>query len=137
MAIAKATERSTTVLLVEDDDTVREAVSMILDRAGYAVTVAANGVFAAGIIENWRPDLVITDIFMPDGDGIEILNLVKRRWPGAPVIAISGGSPMHRLDYLGIASDLGAAATVNKPFIAENFLATVASVLGKAPLAGA
>ena len=121
------------VLLVEDDETVREAVSMMLERAGYGVTVAANGLEAAGIIENWQPNLVITDIFMPDSDGIETLNLVRRRWPGTPVIAISGGSPMHRLDYLGIAGDLGAAATINKPFVADAFLATVADVLAEAP----
>ena len=119
----------TSILLVEDDENVRDAVSIILERAGYAVTLAENGLVAAGLIEEWAPDLVITDIFMPDGDGIETLNLVRRRWPGTPVIAISGGSPMLRLDYLRVADDLGAAATVQKPFITEDFLATVRRVL--------
>jgi CheY-like chemotaxis protein len=118
-----------TVLLVEDDETVREAVSLMLERAGYAVTTAENGLVAAGLLEDWGPKLVITDIFMPDGDGIETLNLVKRRWPGTPVIAISGGSPMLRMDYLQVADDFGAAATIAKPFVTESFLATVAKVL--------
>jgi two-component system chemotaxis response regulator CheY len=120
---------STTVLLVEDDETVRDAVSLMLERAGYLVTAAENGLVAAGLLEDWQPNLVITDIFMPDGDGIETLNLVKRRWPSTPVIAISGGSPMLRIDYLQVADDFGAAATVAKPFVGEQFLATIAQVL--------
>ncbi len=126
-----------TVLLVEDDETVREAVSLMLERAGYAVTTAENGLAAAALLEDWGPKLVITDIFMPDGDGIETLNLVKRRWPGTPVIAISGGSPMLRIDYLQVADDFGAAATIAKPFVTESFLATVAKVLADGPPARA
>jgi len=138
MAIFDQTKQgNTSILLVEDDENVRDAVSMILERAGYTVTLAENGLIAAGLIEQWAPDLVITDIFMPDGDGIETLNLVRRRWPGTPVIAISGGSPMLRLDYLRVADDLGAAATMQKPFIAEEFLATVQRVLAAATAAAA
>ena len=117
------------VLVVEDDESVRDALSIMLERAGYTVTQAANGLVAAALIEDWEPRLVITDIFMPDGDGIETLNLVRRRWPETPVIAISGGSPMLRLDYLQVAADMGANATVQKPFVAEEFLATVRKVL--------
>lgn len=117
------------VLLVEDDDTVRDALSIMLERAGYGVTIAENGLAAARLINDWRPDLVITDIFMPDADGIETLNLVKRRWPETPVIAISGGSPMLRLDYLRVAEDLGAVATVQKPFLRDDFLAIVRKAL--------
>jgi CheY-like chemotaxis protein len=131
MTTTESSNTGESVLLVEDDETVREAVSMMLERAGYVVTSVENGFVAAGLIEDWQPNLVITDIFMPDGDGIETLNLVKRRWPATPVIAISGGSPMLRLDYLQIASDFGAAATVSKPFVAEQFLATVAKVLSE------
>jgi CheY-like chemotaxis protein len=120
---------SATVLLVEDDEAVRDAVSLMLERAGYTVTAAENGLVAAGLLEDWQPNVVITDIFMPDGDGIETLNLVKRRWPATPVIAISGGSPMLRMDYLQIAEDFGAAATVAKPFVTEQFLNTIATVL--------
>ncbi len=129
MSTSETPETRTSVLLVEDDETVRDAVSMMLERAGYAVTTAENGLVAAGLLEDWGPKLVITDIFMPDGDGIETLNLVKRRWPGTPVIAISGGSPMLRIDYLQVADDFGAAATIAKPFATESFLATVAKVL--------
>jgi CheY-like chemotaxis protein len=117
------------ILLVEDDETVRDAVSMMLERAGYDVTLAENGLVAAGLIEDWTPDLVITDVFMPDGDGIEMLTLIRNRRPHLPVIAISGGSPTLRLDYLRVATDLGAVATLHKPFLAEEFLATVARVL--------
>ncbi|GAB2177561.1 response regulator transcription factor [Dongia sp. agr-C8] len=131
MSANEMTASKTTVLLVEDDETVREAVSLMLERAGYAVTTAENGLVAAGLLEDWGPKLVITDIFMPDGDGIETLNLVKRRWPGTPVIAISGGSPMLRIDYLQVADDFGAAATIAKPFVTESFLATVARVLAE------
>jgi DNA-binding NtrC family response regulator len=129
MPASETHSRNATVLLVEDDESVRDAVSLILERAGYTVTSAENGLVAAGLIEDWQPTLVITDIFMPDGDGIETLNLVKRRWPATPVIAISGGSPMLRIDYLQVADDFGAAATIAKPFVAEKFLDVVARVL--------
>jgi CheY-like chemotaxis protein len=129
MSKSETAHGSATVLLVEDDESVRDAVSLMLERAGYDVTSVENGLVAAGLLEDWEPNLVITDIFMPDGDGIETLNLLKRRWPATPVIAISGGSPMLRLDYLQIAQDFGAAATIAKPFVAESFLATVAKVL--------
>jgi CheY-like chemotaxis protein len=129
MSATEMPNASATVLLVEDDESVRDAVSLMLERAGYRVTAAENGLVAAGLLEDWQPNVVITDIFMPDGDGIETLNLVKRRWPATPVIAISGGSPMLRMDYLQIAEDFGAAATVAKPFVAEQFLRTVATVL--------
>jgi DNA-binding NtrC family response regulator len=62
-----------------------------------------------------------------------MLTLIRNRWPGLPVIAISGGSPTLRLDYLRVASDLGAVATLQKPFVAEEFLATVARVLKNPP----
>ncbi|MDQ7248530.1 response regulator [Dongia sedimenti] len=129
MSATEMQSGSTTILLVEDDETVRDALSLMLERAGYTVTAAENGLIAAGLLEDWQPNLVITDIFMPDGDGIETLNLVKRRWPSTPVIAISGGSPMLRIDYLQVADDFGAAATVAKPFVGEQFLATIAQVL--------
>ncbi len=131
MSTNETPQTATTVLLVEDDETVRDAVSVMLERAGYAVTTAENGLIAAGLLEDWEPQLVITDIFMPDGDGIETLNLVRRRWPGTPVIAISGGSPMLRIDYLQMAGDFGAAATIAKPFVTESFLATVSKVLAE------
>lgn len=131
MSTNETPQTATTVLLVEDDETVRDAVSVMLERAGYAVTTAENGLIAAGLLEDWEPQLVITDIFMPDGDGIETLNLVRRRWPSTPVIAISGGSPMLRIDYLQMAGDFGAAATIAKPFVTESFLATVSKVLAE------
>jgi len=130
--MSEAAASGPSILLVDDNDDARVTVSRILGMAGYQVTEAPNARAAAALLHEKVPDLVITDIFMPDGDGIETLNLVRRRWPAIPVIAISGGSPMLRLDYLQVAADLGANATIQKPFAAEDFLKTVRQVLDSA-----
>ncbi|MDY0871482.1 response regulator transcription factor [Dongia rigui] len=104
-------------LVIEDDSIVRALVAEILRTAGYRVYEAEDG--ADGIVQArvLFPALVVTDIFMPVQDGIEVLRHLKREMPQTRVVAISGGSPrVPLLDMLAVATKLGADAIVAKPF---------------------
>src|SRR5690349_48430 len=91
------------ILLVDDNEDARVTVSRILGMAGYQVTEAPNARAAAALLKDNPPDLVITDIFMPEGDGFEMLNELRNNDIHVPVIAISGGGASQGMDVLGIA----------------------------------
>jgi CheY-like chemotaxis protein len=123
-------KRGASILVVDDNDQVRAALAHILEQAGYHVAVAPNAGNAAALVADLRPDLVITDIFMPEGDGFEMMNAIRRHSSPIPVIAISGGSIAAGPDYLKVAAKFGAAAVLYKPLDRSELLAAVAKVLG-------
>ena len=103
------------ILLVDDDPAVRDSVAMVLLDAGFTVEQAENGMDAMRRLERQVPDLVITDILMPQKEGIECIREIRSLAPEVPVIAISGGGG-GQADYLRMAGLLGAAAVMAKPF---------------------
>jgi len=119
------------LILVEDDPQVRGMLSETLQQEGYEVVEAANGKEAVAIYRQKPADLVITDIIMPEQDGVETIHALRREFPEVKVIAISGGSANIRGDYLlGTANALGAVKTFNKPVDMNELLETVKEVLG-------
>lgn len=116
------------VLLVDDDDDVRYALGKYLRRAGHEIVEAANGKAALILLATDRFDTVVTDIIMPDADGIELTIAVAREYPALPVIAISGGGRGNRMDYLRMAKGLGAKATLPKPVDPDELLALIDQV---------
>jgi two-component system chemotaxis response regulator CheY len=119
------------ILLVDDDDLLRGALHQILVRAGYDVDDASNGRVAVREYRRQRYDAVITDIVMPDEDGLGTIRELRRLNPGVKIIAISGGGLGKAGDYLGIAQMLGAMRTLAKPFLPEVLLAMIAEVLAE------
>lgn len=117
------------ILIIDDNVQLRRTLVRTLKAAGHDVHEAADGVKGLKLFEELRPDLIITDIVMPEQEGIETIRLLRQRAPNLPIIAISGGG---RLDYLGFARELGATATLPKPFGSEELLAAVADVLAHA-----
>jgi DNA-binding NtrC family response regulator len=108
------------VLLIDDDDLIRESLEAALLHYGHDVRLANGARMAFKMIEERAPQVIVTDIMMPDIDGIGVVQEVKKRWPALPVIAISGGGMSPSDDILTMASVLGATATLSKPFdIAE------------------
>ena len=106
----------TKVLLAEDNEAVRFALALALKKAGFDVSEAKNG---NEVMDNDGLDdidVVVTDILMPEKDGIELLMELRERAPDLPVIAISGGGRISSLNYLETASAMGAVAVFNKPF---------------------
>lgn len=118
------------VLIIEDDNEVREFLQSLLERAGYETVTAVNGKEGVELFRTAVVDLVITDIIMPEKDGIETLMDMKRTNPGLKVIAISGGGRAEPENYLHSARLLGADHTIKKPFTNEDILEAVGTLLG-------
>jgi DNA-binding response OmpR family regulator len=116
------------ILLVDDDESFRTAVCRSLRAAGHAVDAAADGKEALKFIAAETPDILITDILMPNTDGIELTGAVKRTYPGVRILAISGRGQLGMVDLLHLASMLGADATLSKPFAPEKLLEKVAAL---------
>jgi CheY-like chemotaxis protein len=118
------------ILLVEDDESVRRATRLVLESAGHKVFEASSGLRVEGIVAEHQPDLVLTDMLMPDRDGVETILALRRRHPTLPIIAMSGGGKRGMLD-LGMAKRLGAQATLDKPFDGEQLNRLIKQVLGE------
>lgn len=125
------------LLVIEDDPDLLAVMVRVLTRAGYAVDGAPSGVKGLAFAEASPPNLVLTDIIMSDMDGIEVLLSLRKRRPDVPVVAVSGGGKLPGAEFLDLASRLGAAATLCKPFSSEELLAVVQETLvrntGQAP----
>jgi DNA-binding response OmpR family regulator len=104
------------VLLLEDNEAYRTLLTEVLTRAGFEVCAAPDGRRVAETLRQRSIDLVITDLVMPERDGIEIITDLRYSHPRLPVIAISGDVPLNRDLYLTIAEKLGAVRVLAKPF---------------------
>lgn len=120
------------IVLVDDDEAVRVIVRMALERMGYEVREASNGREAMRLLAEKTPDLVLTDIIMPEQEGIETIGAVRRKYPAVRVIAMSGGGRISATDYLQTAISMGADAVLAKPFANEELEELVAKVLASA-----
>lgn len=119
-----------TILLVEDDVDGAGALQAILEAEGYAVQVAADGQLGERAIQKGGIDLVLTDILMPNQDGLEMVRACRRYDGNLPVIAMSGGSAkMPLMDLPRVARMLGAQAGFAKPLDLPRLLSTIESLL--------
>lgn len=120
----------TQILVIEDDDQFREMLAQMLDQAGYQVEMAANGALGIEQLRSSTPDLVITDILMPEKDGIDAIIEMKRERDGVKIIAISGGrrtiTPQFNLDSAAL---IGVSQTLAKPFTRQQLLQAIEDTL--------
>ncbi len=117
------------ILVVDDNTEYRRGLAKALRHHGYDVTEAADGREAMARLREVLPDLIITDINMPEMDGIEIINELRAKDTPVPVIAISGGGRLPKELLLSSASILGAVETLEKPFELAALLATLDRLL--------
>ncbi len=118
------------ILIIDDDDQVRKIIKLTLISAGFEVMEAQDGKIAMKIFrENPEPDLVITDLIMPEKEGIETIIEIRRDFPDVPIIAISGGGRIDPNDYLYLAEKLGAQKTLEKPFSRKEIVDAVNELL--------
>jgi DNA-binding response OmpR family regulator len=117
------------ILIIDDEEAIRRPLSLLLTRAGHEVLTACDGAEGLRLWREFGADLVITDIFMPNKDGMETMLELNTAAPTLPVIAMSGGEVSQRLDVLGGARMLGAVRTIAKPFLLSEMLATIRDVL--------
>lgn len=113
------------ILIVDDNESFLDLLKEFLCKNGYVVACSVNGVEAQNKFIEFKPDLVVTDIVMPDVDGIELLIGLRNINPNIRVIVMSGGNRGHADTYLHMADALGANAILNKPFKLSDLLAEV------------
>lgn len=117
------------ILLIDDDETVRYALKQVEERAGHQVEEASDGQVGVEKFEVHKPDLVITDIIMPNQEGIETIIKLRRLAPEVVIIAMSGGGRTGNRDFLTMAEKLGAAKVIAKPFRPKELVEAVAALL--------
>jgi CheY-like chemotaxis protein len=118
------------ILLIEDDPTIRAVLRLTLAHLGHTVIEARNGKEGLALFKEADVDLVITDIVMPEKEGLEVLmELRTRQLPPVKIIAISGGARVNIADNLRMAKLLGAAKVLTKPFSNEAMIAAINELL--------
>lgn len=116
------------ILVVDDEPGLREVIRVILEEHGYTVDTGVNGRDGLRLLQQTRPDLVLTDISMPDMEGIEFLKALRSSEPELPVIAMSGDGVGSR--FLKAARMLGATFTLAKPFSNADLLTAIRGSTG-------
>ncbi len=120
------------ILVIDDDDQVRKLIATMLEREGYGVDQLSDGLNAYNRYAAEPYDLVITDIIMPEKEGLETIMEIRRDFPECQVIAISGGGRISPMDCLSMARQLGAAYTFSKPFERVELIKAVRQLIGGA-----
>ncbi len=119
------------ILVIEDDEKIRTVFARYLGGQGYMVECAANGKEGLQLLEAEPPDLVVTDILMPEVDGLEVTLSMRKLHPDIPVIAISGGMHASPVDPLSIVKKLGATKVFYKPVVLAELLASIMELLAE------
>ncbi len=119
----------TRILIIDDDLQIRLMLSELLEHEGYESCAVSNGFEALEQFNKEKPDLVITDVVMPDMDGLELMVRLRKQQPDLKVIAISGGARIGPESYLKLADRLGADASIAKPMDIFKLLDTVKTLV--------
>ncbi len=117
------------ILVIDDDAQIRDVLRQALERVGYEVVCAPDADSATALCEDGKTDLIITDIVMPEKDGMEAIIEFKKNLPGTKIIAISGGAKIGPYSYLMMAQRLGADRIFTKPLDRGELLAAVHQLL--------
>ena len=120
------------ILVIDDSEDIRVLLHEALQTAGHSVVVAADGEEGLRSYREHRPDLVITDIVMPNKEGLETIMELRREFPSVKIVAMSGGTRGMVISFLPAAKKLGANYTLPKPFSLVEMLAVVDDAMGLA-----
>jgi CheY-like chemotaxis protein len=121
------------ILIIDDDELVLDMMQASLEEEGYEVVVASCGVEGVNRYREELADVVITDLIMPDKEGTEILMEIKREFPKAKVIVMSGGGRNTATGYLATARALGADLAFQKPIQHEKLIEGIEQLLELEP----
>ena len=116
---------STRILVVDDEEDILSIARLLLEKAGFVVDCVGGGDEAVKHIEQHGYDLVITDMLMPEMDGVDLINSVRRMNPEQRILAMSGGGHAPRESYLQIASMYGVNGVLAKPFNRQQLLKAI------------
>nr|WP_320009817.1 response regulator [uncultured Desulfobulbus sp.] len=118
------------ILVIDDDDQMRVLLRQVMEWAGYEVMEAEDGREGMQLQRSDPADLVITDLIMPEQEGLETIGQLRREFPETKVIAISGGGRIGPEAYLPAAQELGADKVFSKPFDVRELAGAVKELLG-------
>ncbi|MFA6961833.1 MAG: response regulator [Opitutaceae bacterium] len=124
------------ILLIDDDEPFRLVLKASMERMGHEVTVAKDGREGVALYMPSAFDLVITDLIMPEKEGIETIMDLRKRSPAVKIIAMSGGGRVTSVDYLKIARQVGAQSVLEKPFRYEELKTAIEKALAPPASAG-
>lgn len=119
------------ILIIDDSPDVRTMLRIMLNRAGYETEVAGDGREGVDLFRRNPADLVITDMVMPEREGLETIEVLRELAPEVKIIGISAGGMMSSSEYLEIAKHMGADRTFPKPFDKDQFLAAIEELVGR------
>ncbi|HLQ36671.1 MAG TPA: response regulator [Planctomycetota bacterium] len=117
------------ILIIEDDDSLRKMLRLTLAKMGHTVAEAQNGKEGLAIHGKAPADIVLTDLIMPEMEGLETIMRLRRTHPGVKIIAMSGGGRGKAIDYLQAAKWMGAAQVLAKPFSEKDLAAAIEGAL--------
>ncbi len=123
----------TAILVVDDDRDVRDMLQRLLERAHYEVEIAENGRQALKMFQEKTYDVVITDILMPEKEGVETIIELRKQYSDLKIIAISGGGKGDAAHYLQVAQAFGADRIFSKPFECNEILQAIEEPMARAP----
>jgi len=116
------------ILVVDDEPGIRELLTLMLEASGHTAVAAEDGVHASKMMAANPVDVVITDLLMPERDGLEFIQEVRKKFPAVKIIAMSGGGHIARDSYLRIAKNFGAQFLLEKPFSQAGVLGAIETV---------
>ncbi len=117
------------ILIMDDDSLIRRLLRQVLEGEGYEVVEASDGTQGINLNRKMHCDLIITDIIMPEKEGIETIGELRREFKGIKIIAMSGGGRIGPDAYLKMAKDFGAMRTIVKPINREELLKAAKELL--------
>ena len=119
------------VLIIEDDQHILMMVKRMLEHFGFEIRLASNGQYGLELYKKINADLVITDIIMPEKEGLELIREMRRINPDLKIIAMSGGGKLSADNYLETAKIFGATKILQKPFTKKQLVSAVQSIFGE------
>jgi CheY-like chemotaxis protein len=119
------------ILVIDDEPFILLMIKKMLEKAGHEVDLAVNGIEGLQAFEKNKPDLLITDLIMPEKEGLETIVELRKKYPDLKIIAISGGGRISADGYLPGAKLLGANMVFPKPLDQKEFLEAVATLLNE------
>ena len=117
------------ILIIDDDDQIRDMLCRMLNQEGYVADDASNGVEGLARFRQQPYDLVLTDLIMPEKEGIEMIIELKSEFPEVKIIAMSGGARMGPEPYLQLADSLGAERCFRKPIPRADLLGAISALV--------
>lgn len=118
------------ILIIDDEPHILLMLKKMLERAGFEIDMASNGNEGLELFRKSPTDMVITDIIMPEKEGLETIREMKRMRPELKIIAMSGGGKVSAENYLEIAKIFGASRVISKPFTQKDMVSAVQGLMG-------